>query len=83
MSYYEEHLHIDYGDGFTVTDDEDGDLAVKVQNRAFVEEPRWISCGVRGGDRERYLNELIWALEELRDRTCDKRRTRALEEYVK
>ena len=61
-------IRIDYADGFSVVPDEDGELAVRIQNKAFVEEPRWITCAVVGGDRERYLNELIWALEELRDR---------------
>ena len=58
---------VTYGDGFSVEQDEDGLLSVKIQSRAFVEEPRWLTCDVSGGDRSRYLNELIWALEELRD----------------
>jgi hypothetical protein len=60
-------LIIDRGDGFTVTTDGDGYPAVRIQNKAFVEEPRWLACYVTGPDRRRYLDELIDALVELRD----------------
>lgn len=61
-------ITLSWGDACTVDTDEDGRLAVKIQNTAFVEEPRWLGCEVRGGDRAMYLNRLIWALEELRDK---------------
>jgi hypothetical protein len=63
-------LVITYGDTFTVARDEDGYLAVKVQNAAFVEEPRWILPPM--SERDRYLDALIAALKNLRDTPDDK-----------
>lgn len=63
-------ITLDYGDQVIVEADPydpDESLAIRVQNGAFVERPRYIRCAVVGGDRARYLDELIGALEQLRD----------------
>ena len=60
-------LSITYGDEFAVTNDSDGNRAIRIQNGAFVEDPRWLRVEIVGGDRRRYIGELIGALEELRD----------------
>ena len=60
-------LIIDRGDHCVLATDSDGFPAIRIQNAAFVEEPRWLGCYVTGPDRSRYINELIDALVQLRD----------------
>jgi hypothetical protein len=62
-------LDIGRGDTFTVARDFDGFPAVRIQNTAFVEEPRWLTCSITGPDRQHYLDDLIHALVQLRDTT--------------
>lgn len=63
----ETHISIGPGDGFVVTRDTDGYPAVKIQNKAFVEDSRWLLFNSPGPDQGRRINELIYALTQLRD----------------
>ena len=66
----EDALNLSYGDGIEVVDDpyDPGVPAVRIQNRAFVEDARWIRTSMAPGhDRTSMLNELIRAIEKLRD----------------
>ncbi|GLU61585.1 hypothetical protein [Paenarthrobacter ureafaciens] len=63
----ETYISIEPGDEFVVTDDTDGYPAVKIQNKAFVEDPRWLLFNSPGPDQNRRINELIYALTQLRD----------------
>lgn len=69
MERDDEGIVINNGDQFTVEKDSDGEPIIKIQNMAWVEEPRWLSVAVAGKhDRITAINELIYALEQLRDR---------------
>lgn len=64
----EDYISIQNGDRFTVEKDPDGYRAIKIQNTAWVEEPRWLLMRVAGQhDRQTAIDELIHALTELRD----------------
>lgn len=59
----EVRVSITYGDGISVSRDEYGLPAVKVQSRVFEEPARWITCDVSAGpDRDRFLAELAQAI---------------------
>jgi len=61
-------INLTNGDKITVEKNPNGDLAVKVENAVWVEPPRWIEVSVHGKhDREQLINDLIGALEQLRD----------------
>lgn len=60
-------ITVDYGDKITVAPNGDGELAVKIQNTAFGEPPRWLNIGMTGYDRLRAIEDLISALNRLRD----------------
>lgn len=63
-------ITLSYADGIEVVDDpyEPGEPAVRIQNRAFVEDARWLRISMAPGhDRTTMLNELIRAVEKLRD----------------
>lgn len=66
MSMEETLITVDYGDKISVAPNLDGEAAVKIENTAFVESPRWISVGMTGEDRRRAIDELIDALNQLR-----------------
>lgn len=62
------YISIQNGDRFTVEPNTDGDLAIKIQNTVWVEDPRWIFVSVAGAhDRAAAIDELIAALTQLRD----------------
>ncbi|MBF4563401.1 hypothetical protein ITJ43_14810 [Microbacterium sp. VKM Ac-2870] len=68
MDRDEDVLVIANGDHFTVEKNSDGDPCIKIQNTAWVEDPRWLLIAVAGKhDRRARINELIGALTELRD----------------
>ncbi|MGP9651970.1 hypothetical protein ACT3TP_15970 [Glutamicibacter sp. AOP38-B1-38] len=62
----QEGLYVEYGDTFKVTKDPDGYKAIRVNNSAWVEEPRWLHFGNIDGDKRRLIEDLIYALEQLR-----------------
>lgn len=69
MTMNEENIVITNGDRITIVNDEDGEAAICIQNTVWVEDPRFILFGVAGKhDREAAINELIYALERVRDR---------------
>lgn len=61
-------INITYGDGFTVARDYDGYVAVKIQNTAFVEDPRWITASGYDYDLEQNVRDLAAALVKMADR---------------
>lgn len=64
----EDYLSITAGDTFSIATDQDGYPAVKIQNEIWAELPRWILAGEPGDyDQATRLDELIGALEQLRD----------------
>lgn len=64
----DEGINITNGDRFTIEPHYDGEPGIKIQNAVWVEEPRWLDFSVAGKhDRESAINELIYALECLRD----------------
>jgi hypothetical protein len=64
----DEGINITNGDTFTVEPHYDGEPGIKIQNAVWVEEPRWLDISVAGKhDRETAINNLIYALECLRD----------------
>lgn len=64
----DDYISIQNGDEITVAKNSDGDLAVKIENKVWVEQPRWIHVSVAGDhDRTTAINNLIYALEQLRD----------------
>ncbi|MGP5015569.1 hypothetical protein ACTXJX_17400 [Glutamicibacter ardleyensis] len=60
-------INIQPGDTFKVTKDLDGYQAIKIMNTVWVEEPSWLTIGHINGDQRRQLDELIHALQQLRD----------------
>ena len=60
-------INITYGDGFTVARDYDGYVAVKIQNTAFVEDPRWITASGYDYDLERNVRDLAATLVKMAD----------------
>lgn len=52
---------------FTVQESPDGDLAVKIENRVFVEAPRWLIFST--DERNAQIDALVGALTALRDTT--------------
>jgi hypothetical protein len=65
-----EGINISPGDAFSVAKDDDGYPAVKVENRAWVEDPRWITVSAVGHDDERRIRDLAATLERLADATA-------------
>lgn len=68
-----EGINITYGDGFKVARDYDGYVAVKIQNTAFVEDPRWITASGYDHDLERNVRDLSAALVKMADRMAAER----------
>ena len=66
-------INITYGDGFTVARDCDGYVAVKIQNTAFVEDPRWVTASGYDYDLERNVRDLAAALVKMADRMARER----------
>lgn len=64
----DDFISIGPGDQVRVVRDEDlGQHVIRIQNAAFAERPRWLWFETVGKvDRERQINELIHALEQLR-----------------
>jgi hypothetical protein len=61
-------LTIGDGDQFTVERGPCGELAIRVQDGALTEVPRWVRSSVTGrDDRRRTLDQLIHVLSHLRD----------------
>lgn len=68
MDRGDDGIVIDNGDHFTIEKNSDGEPCIKIQNTAWVEEPRWLLFAVAGKhDRRAAIDELIGALTELRD----------------
>lgn len=63
----DDYINIGPGDECTVENDVDGYPAIRIQNRAWVEAPRWLLFGYPDGDRDMYIDRLITALEQLRE----------------
>ncbi|WP_407791881.1 hypothetical protein ACR5MH_1035 (plasmid) [Streptomyces sp. L7] len=69
----DDQITITYGDEVALqadpVDRESGELAIRIQNGAFVEPARWLRVDMApGSDRTRAINQLIYSLEQLRDR---------------
>ena len=58
-------IGLDYGDKIEVAPDEEGDLAIKITQTAWVEEPQWIRFCRSKHDRDSLIDELIEALEKI------------------
>lgn len=63
----DDQICVSYGDKIRVGPNLDGELAVKIENSAFGEAPRWLSINMSGYDRLQAIEELIGALNRLRD----------------
>jgi hypothetical protein len=64
----DETITISNTDAITVEPHFDGHLGIKIQDKTFVESPRWLSIAVAGRhDRARAIDDLINALTQLRD----------------
>lgn len=64
----DDSITISNGDRITVAKDSDGESSIRIENAAFVEPPRWLRIAVAGKhDRARAIDDLIHALEQLRD----------------
>lgn len=61
----DDFISIEPGDRFEVAEDEDGYPAVRIQNTAFEEAPRWIRIGPLVSDQRRRVRELIYTLQEI------------------
>lgn len=61
------HIYVSYGDKISVAPNLDGELAVKIENSAFVEPARWFNIKMSGYDRLHAIETLIGALNRLRD----------------
>lgn len=69
MTPDDEQLAVSLGDRFSVEWRTDLECwAVRIENGAWVEAPRWLICDLTGGDRARYIDALIGALVELREK---------------
>lgn len=62
-----EYISITPEYAFTVQESPDGDLAVKIENRVFVEAPRWLIFST--DERNAQIDALVGALIALRDTT--------------
>lgn len=62
-----EYISITPEYAFTVQESPDGDLAVKIENRVFVEAPRWLIFST--DERNAQIDALVGALTALRDTT--------------
>lgn len=62
-----EYISITPEYAFTVQESPDGDLAVKIENRVFVEAPRWLIFST--SERNAQIDALVGALTALRDTT--------------
>ena len=60
-------LQVNLGDKFKASRDYDGYPAVRVQNSAWVEEPRWITASSTGSDQEQNVRDLAAALLRMAD----------------
>ena len=60
-------LVLERGDQPKATHDTDGYPAVKLQNRAFVEEPRWITASATDHDMEWLVRDLAQQLLDMAD----------------
>lgn len=66
-------ISITYGDAVKVARDYDGYVAVKIQNTAFVEDPRWITASGYDHDLEQNVRDLARALVKMADRMAAER----------
>ena len=62
----ETRVSITYGDEISVSRDEFGLPAIKVQSRTGDEPPRWITCDVTGVERALCWADLAQAVHDLR-----------------
>ena len=60
-------MQVNLGDKFKAARDSDGYPAVRVQNSAWVEEPRWITGSSTGSDQEQNVRDLAAALLRMAD----------------
>lgn len=63
----DDYISIQPGDTITVAEGPDGHPAIKVENSAWIEPPRWLLFQFPGHDQTARIDELIGALVELRD----------------
>lgn len=63
----DDFISIGAGDSITVSEDQDGYPAIKIQDTVFGEPPRWLLFHFPGGDQQDRIDSLIGALTELRD----------------
>jgi len=68
---------INLGDTFTATKDCDGYPAVRVRNRVWVEEDRWITASSEGYDQEQNVRDLAAALIKMADQMARMRKAAA------
>lgn len=69
----DEGINITYGDKAKVARDYDGYVAVRIQNTAFVEDPRWITASGYDYDLEENVRNLARALMTMADRMAAER----------
>jgi hypothetical protein len=67
-------LSIERGDTFAVAKDLDGYPAVRIRNRVWVQEDRWIAVSAMDYDQEQNVRDLAAALVKLADRMARDRR---------
>lgn len=63
----DDYISIGPGDSITVTEDQDGYPAIKIQDTVFGVPSRWLLFHFPGGDQQDRIDILIGALTELRD----------------
>lgn len=70
----EQWVGVEHGDTFTVTEDQDGYPAVRIDSRVWAgEEDRWITCAGTGHDAERDVRALAAALVKMADAMAKER----------
>lgn len=70
----EQWVGIEHGDTFTVTEDQDGYPAVRIDNSVWAgEEDRWITTAGVGRDAERNIRLLSEALAQMADAMVEQR----------
>jgi hypothetical protein len=70
----EQWIGVEHGDTFTVAEDQDGALGVRIDNDVWAgEEDRWITCSGTGRDAERNVRLLAEALSKLADAMAGQR----------
>lgn len=69
----DEGINITCGDECKVACDYDGYVAVKIQNTAFVEDPRWITASGYDYDLERNVRDLAAALVKMAEKMAHER----------